>query len=55
MPIPYRWKLDGDELVLQEIRSVRVDIEDMLSMESMPYGFLEAMSEFDKIEAETDG
>ncbi len=54
MPIPFRWKLDGDELVLQEIRSVRVDIEDMLSMETMPYKFLEAMSEYDRLEAEGD-
>lgn len=31
---------------------VRVDIEDMHSIETMPYQFIEAMGEFDKFEVE---
>ena len=54
MPVPSKWNLDGDALVLEEIRMVRVDIEDMHSLESMPYSLLEAMSEFDKVESEED-
>jgi hypothetical protein len=52
MPVPSEWELEGDRLVLRNIKMVRVDIEDMYSIETLRYDMLEAMSEYDKWETE---